>query len=101
MHHGHVIPNEDGSKTDCGGVEKCATCQAEKQAYLQEAGYQQSRHTYADSTPARMEYLFARIEKLVTELGPLHVVRGMKTVDVYEAIVACLEKYALEKKNGI
>lgn len=101
MHHGHVRPNEDGSKTDCGGVEKCATCQAEQQAYSQEANYQQSRHTYADSTASRMDYLIGRIEALVTELGPQHIVRGMRTVDVYEGIVACLEKVALEKKNGL
>lgn len=101
MHHGHVIPNPDGSKTDCGGVEKCATCQAEKQAYAQEAKNQQGRHTYADTTAGRMDYLIGRIEKLVTELGPQHIVRGMRTVDVYEGIVACLEKISLEKKNGV
>lgn len=99
MRHGWVIPNEDGSKTSCGGVEQCATCQAEKSAYISEVENQQARHIYVDTTGARMEYLIGRIEKLVTENGPRHIVRGMPTIDVYEGIVECLEKLVGEK-NG-
>lgn len=99
MHHGWVKQNEDGSRTECGGPGTCRVCDVELDAYRAQTTEEQRKHAAGDSSAGRMEYLHDRISELVTKHGPQHVARGMKTAEVYEAIVACLEHLTGENRT--
>lgn len=96
MSHGHVKPNLDGSKADCGGPAECATCKAEQEAAL--ANLKAAEKLIADKSAARLEYIMNRLSEVVTTYGPQPLSRGMSNVEAHEAILACVEDLALKLK---